>query len=186
MSSEIKQELRMKYLKLLKGIDPKEKKQWDQNIFQQFINSKYFHAYETFALYFSLSYEVETLKLINFLLENKKKVALPRMENQNLVFYYINGLDDLVLDNQWGIRQPKITNQIVKVRDLELIILPLVGFNKKNYRLGHGQGYYDCFLSDPNFKGLKLVLAYQIQEIPLDVFFVDQWDVPFDALLTNN
>ncbi|MBE4704050.1 5-formyltetrahydrofolate cyclo-ligase [Spiroplasma platyhelix] len=186
MSSEIKQQLRMQYLKILKNIDSKQKEQWDGSILQQFINSKYFHEANTIALYFSLPYEVETTKIIKILLENKKKVALPRMTEQNLVFYYINSLDELVVDNQWEIHQPKDTNQVVETKDLDLIILPLLGFNKKNYRLGHGRGYYDRFLSTPNFKALKLALAYKIQEIQLDVFFVDNWDVTFDALITNS
>lgn len=185
MAKDFKQEIRKEYLQKMKSLASEQKALWDESIFQQFISSKYFFEARTIALYYSLPYEVDTLKLIKFLLANKKKVALPRMVAKNLVFYYIKSLDDLVIDNQWGIHQPRETNQIAKVSDLDLIILPLVGFNQKRYRLGHGQGYYDRFLSDDNLKALKLVLAYQMQEIPLDVFFVDNWDVPFDALITN-
>lgn len=185
MAKNFKQKIRQEYLKKLKGLTSKQKALWDESIFQQFISSKYFFEARTIALYYSLPYEVDTLKLIKFLLENKKKVALPRMVAKNLVFYYIKSLADVVVDNQWNLHQPRETSQIVKVTDLDLIILPLVGFNQKRYRLGHGQGYYDRFLISDNLKATKLVLAYQMQEIPLNVFFVDNWDVPFDALITN-
>lgn len=185
MSSEIKKQLRLQYLKSLKNVSQEQKKQWDESIFQQFVKSEYFHDYDTIALYFSLPYEVDTIRIIEFLLTNNKKVALPRMADQTLVFYYINSLDDLVVDNQWQIKQPKSSNQVADVKELELIILPLVGFNEKKYRLGHGKGYYDRFLVNANFKALKLVLAYKIQEIPLDIFFADAWDVNFDAVITN-
>lgn len=185
MAKDFKQEIRKEYLKKLKSLASEQKALWDESIFQQFISSKYFFENRTIALYYSLPYEVDTLKLIRFLLANKKKVVLPRMVAKNLVFYYIKSLDDVVVDNQWAIHQPRETNQVAKVSDLDLIILPLVGFNQKYYRLGHGQGYYDRFLSSDNLKATKLVLAYQMQEIPLDMFFVDNWDVPFDTLITN-
>lgn len=186
MANEIKKELRKEYLQILKNISQTEKTQWDENIFQQFTTSEYLQQYQTFALYFSLPYEVDTIRIINFLLKEKKQVALPRMKDSELQFYFINSLDDVVIDNQWKIGQPKDTNSIVKVADLDLIIVPLVAFNQKKYRLGHGKGYYDRFLSNPECKAFKLGLAYQVQEIANDVFFVDNWDIPFDAIITNN
>ncbi|MGL5268485.1 MAG: 5-formyltetrahydrofolate cyclo-ligase [Spiroplasma sp.] len=185
MSKEIKQKLRNKYLKILKDISFEQREQWNESIFQQFSSSSYFQDYHVFALYYSLPYEVDTIKIIEFLLENNKKVALPRMSNQNLEFYYINSLSELVVDNPWNIFQPKNSNKIAKVKDLDLIVLPLVAFNKNYYRLGHGKGYYDRYLSKSNLKTLKLVLAYKIQEIASDVVFLDDWDVPFDVIITN-
>lgn len=181
----IKKELRNKYLKALKNIDSKQKKEWDESIFQQFINSKYFKNYQVFALYVSFSYEVDTFKIIKYLLEHNKKVALPRMENENLEFYYINSLSDLVIDNQWNIYQPKKNNKVAKIKELELIVVPLIAFNQNYYRLGYGKGYYDRFLSNTNFKALKLVFAYKIQKIPNDIFFIDKWDINFDSIITN-
>lgn len=185
MSNAIKQQLRAQYLTVLKNISSEEKAQWDASIFEQFANSEYFKRADTVALYVSLPYEVATTKIIDFLLANNKKVALPRIQDQDLVFYYINSTEDLIVDNQWMIQQPKEANQIAENKDFDLIILPLVAFNQKYYRLGHGKGYYDRFLTKTALKALKLVLAYQVQEISLDVFFVDSWDVKFDALITN-
>lgn len=185
MNQSIKKELRAKYLKTLKNINPIKKKQWDENIFQQFIASTYFQQCDVFGLYFSLPYEVDTVKIIKILLENKKKVALPRMKNQNLEFYYISSLNDLIADNQWNILQPKENMKQVVIEDLEVIVLPLVAFNKNYDRLGHGRGYYDRYLSDSNFKALKLIFAYRIQEIPLDIVFADSWDIKFNNIITN-
>gem|GEM_PF-1085463 len=47
-----------------------------------------------------MSYEVNTIKIITTLLAAKKKVALPRMNGNNLDFFYIDSLSDLVVDNQ--------------------------------------------------------------------------------------
>lgn len=186
MNQEIKQKLRIQYLDKLKNISDVAKKQWDTNIYQQFINSKYFQNYHTIALYFPLPYEVNTITIIKRLLDANKKVALPRINDQGLEFYYINNLNDLIIDNKWNIFQPKITNQIAQIADFDLIIIPLIAFNQKHYRLGHGKGYYDHYLSNPNFKGFKLALAYKIQEIFSDRIFWDNWDIPFDAIIVNS
>lgn len=186
MNNNIKQQLRNKYLQILKSINANDKKQWDEEIYQQFINSKYFTNNQVFALYYSLPYEVNTIKIITTLLAAKKKVALPRMNGNNLDFFYIDSLSDLVVDNQWKIYQPKIDSQNVNIINIDVIILPLIAFNSNYYRIGHGKGYYDQFLSKNNFKGLKLVLAYKVQKITEKIAFVNNYDVAFDVLITNH
>lgn len=184
MNKKIKVELRKKYLKILKELNSEQKKQWDDIIFQKFINSSYFKKYNVFGIYFSLSYEVDTVRIIEFLLANNKKVALPRINGQDLEFCYINSISDLLIDNKWNIYQPKKNCQVVNNKDLEIIILPLVAFNKNKQRLGHGAGYYDRFLHNSvNF--FKLALAYKIQEISSNIIFCDNWDIMFDDIVTN-
>lgn len=186
MSKEIKQQLRIKYLKILKNLNSNQKKEWDLNIYQQFVNSKYFANYQNIALYFSLSYEVDTIAIIKKLLETNKKIALPRIQEQNLQFYYIENFSDLEIDKHWNIYQPRVTNQIAEIGNLDLIILPLIAFNSNRYRLGHGKGYYDRYLSSSDLKAVKLVLAYQVQEIPSSIIFSDNWDVTFDDIIVDN
>jgi len=185
MNRNIKQQLRNKYLQILKNISANDKRQWDEEIYQQFINSKYFANNQVFALYYSLSYEVNTIKIITALLVAKKKVALPRMNGNNLDFFYIDSLSDLVVDNQWKIYQPKVNSQKVNITNIDVLILPLVAFNEDYYRIGHGKGYYDRFLSKSNFKGLKLVLAYKVQKVTEKIKFVNDWDIAFNVLITN-
>lgn len=185
MNKDIKQQLRTKYLQILKNINFNEKKQWDKEIFQQFINSKYFTNNQVFALYYSLPYEVNTIRIITTLLKANKKVALPRINGDNLNFFYINSLSDLVVDNQWKIYQPKIGSQNVNITNIDVIVLPLIAFNSDYYRIGHGKGYYDQFLVKVGFKGIKLVLAYKVQKITEKVKFANNWDIIFDDLITN-
>ncbi len=186
MNKNSKQQLRNKYLQILKDINANDKRQWDEEIYQEFINSKYFTNNQVFALYYSLPYEVNTIKIITTLLKANKKVVLPRMNGNNLDFFYIDSLSDLVIDNQWKIYQPKVDSKIVNIANIDVIILPLVAFNKDYYRIGHGKGYYDQFLSKNNFKALKLVLAYKVQKITEKIEFINNWDIAFDVLITNH
>lgn len=83
--------------------------------------------------------------------------------------------------NKYNILEPDINNTI-EVDDFDVILVPIVAFDDKCNRLGHGKGYYDKFLT--NKKGLKIGLAYQIQkfeEIPTDLN-----DIKLDYIITEN
>lgn len=64
---------------------------------------------------------------------------------------------------------------------LEYIIVPLVGFDEKLNRLGHGWGYYDRFLK--NTKAIKIGVAFEIQKV--DQIITDENDVPLDMVITE-
>src|SRR5690606_7992459 len=89
--------------------------------------------------------------------------------------------------NRFGILEPNQAAQSIDIQQLDLILLPLVGFDAQGRRLGMGGGYYDRSLA---FKkvykklGPKLIgLAHAIQQV--DALTVDIWDVPLDAIVTD-
>jgi 5-formyltetrahydrofolate cyclo-ligase len=57
----------------------------------------------------------------------------------------------------------------------------MLGFNKDNYRIGFGKGYYDRALR--NYKGYKLGIAYSFQES--DEIVVEEYDVVLDEIITE-
>ena len=64
----------------------------------------------------------------------------------------------------------------------DIILVPLVGFDRDMNRLGQGAGHYDrIFMLYPN--ALRIGLAWSCQEIP--ALPTDPWDVPLDAVLTE-
>ncbi len=80
----------------------------------------------------------------------------------------------------YGIMEPA-KGEYADPGDLDVILVPLVAFDEKLHRLGHGKGYYDRFLK--NTKALKIGIAYEIQkekDIP-----VTDGDVPMDLIITE-
>ena len=87
--------------------------------------------------------------------------------------YVLNKLNIKEPDPEYGIRVDK--------KDIDVIIVPLLGFDDKQNRLGHGKGYYDRFLKD--CKALKIGVAFSVQK--LDEVLTDENDVPLDMIITE-
>lgn len=164
-----KQVLRNKYKEIRKNI--KNKEEQDNNIFNKIINLEEYKQSDLILIYVSLKDEVDTIKLIKYSLEIGKKVAVPRCEGNNMVFYYINRLEDLEKRN-FGILEPK-TSQTVTNFNHSICIVPGVAFDKQNNRIGYGKGFYDRFLE--KYTGIKIGLTYK--ECICDEIDIDENDV---------
>jgi 5-formyltetrahydrofolate cyclo-ligase len=83
-----------------------------------------------------------------------------------------------------GLARPASARPLRTARALDLIVLPLVGFDAQGHRLGAGGGYYDRALGTACGRRPLLVgLAYAIQQIP--AIPAEPWDVALDAVATE-
>ena len=62
------------------------------------------------------------------------------------------------------------------------MIIPMLAFDSRLYRVGYGKGYYDRYLVS-GFKGYKLGLAFSWQEV--EFIENDQYDQQLDEIITN-
>ena len=95
---------------------------------------------------------------------------------------------DAVQPNRHGIPEPVAQDELLEPFQLDLVFVPLLGFDRRGNRLGHGGGYYDrsfAFLKDQArpTEPLLVGVAYAFQELPE----VDEqdWDVPLDFIATE-
>lgn len=122
--------------------------------------------------------EVNTWMIIDRIKKNFPhiKIAIPRINNQSSTlenFYYES--PDQLEKNTWGIMEPKqgIPTPIDKI---DLVLVPLLGFDRKGNRVGYGRGFYDKFLSTINcrkvglsfFAPVKLIEGMSPQDVPID------------------
>lgn len=114
---------------------------------------------KTVCVYMSTGNEIDTSAIIQYCLENDKKVAAPRVEGETMEFYYFENASDL-RQGAYDIWEP---TGMVKVTDEEsLVIMPGVAFDLNCNRIGYGKGYYDRYLSKhPKMK--RIALAYEFQ-----------------------
>ncbi|SDU25956.1 5-formyltetrahydrofolate cyclo-ligase [Halopseudomonas salegens] len=91
--------------------------------------------------------------------------------------------------NRFGINEPaSAPHWQVKAWQLDLLLLPLVGFDRQGNRLGMGGGFYDRCLAyrqrRRHWRRPQLLgLAHQCQEVPQ--LPIADWDIPLDGIVTD-
>ena len=76
-------------------------------------------------------------------LENQNvKISLPiTMKNNDMDFYQWSSTDILIL-NKFGIPEPQKIEKVVP----DILLIPLVSFDKNLFRIGYGGGFYDRYI----------------------------------------
>jgi len=101
-------------------------------------------------IYIPMGGEVDTRFIVSQAYRDGKKVAIPRMEGDDLAFYFYDGRTENLLPNQFGILEPdpawKLVDPFVPTGKLLLILTPGLAFDRQRRRLGRGKGFYDRFL----------------------------------------
>jgi len=136
----------------------------------------------TVALYFSVNNEVSTEKVINHSLSVGKVLFLPAVEDGEMLFRRVASLDDLVT-GRFGIMQPSSGCVAVDPEEIDLIVVPGVGFDLSGQRIGYGKGCYDKALHRLEGKGKLTALCYEFQLI--DSLAGEQHDVNMDRIITE-
>lgn len=143
------------------------------------------------ACYLPNDGEVDTSDLIERMWRMRKSVFLPVLSRLPLDrLWFARALPGMeLIPNRYGIPEPRVAaRDLVRARELDLILLPLVAFDRNGNRLGRGAGFYDRslaflrhrrFLRTPHLLGL----AYDFQRVPkIDT---DPWDVPLDGVVSD-
>ena len=137
--------------------------------------------------YISIGTEVDTHKIIRKALQMNKHVYVPRVENKELNFYRIDGIDSLIRSS-FGILEPDASidqkyASSLSGYDKRLLLLPGLAFDKAGNRIGYGAGYYDRYLGRYSHnEWVTVALAYDFQLT--DDIQADIYDVPADYIIT--
>lgn len=120
------------------------------------VKAKVVHAY------IPMGNEINIAPLIQQLLDKKITVVIPKtLKNRQLQNLILNSLNDL----ETGIAKTQHpANSIEYQGNCDVIIVPGLAFDKQNYRLGYGGGYYDGFLAT-QLNALKIGIFYPFQEV---------------------
>lgn len=171
-----KEFLRKKYKEKRDNIKNKVTK--DNLIYQKVINNKDILFSKTLLIYISINSEVDTIKIINYFL-NTKNIAVPKIIDNNMFFCYVTNLNDLT-PGKYNIPEPTNEN-IVTDFDNAICIVPGICYDKENYRVGYGKGYYDRFLSKNKIKTIGLCY----KECMIEKIDNDKYDYKIDEVITD-
>lgn len=161
-----KQRIRSKILLRLKI-----QKEEDQNRKSKLIKEKLFRTLvfkkaKVVMLFISFGGEVDTEDMIKEARSSGKIVAVPVCRKKRIIRPSIFSEKAKLVRGLYEIYEPAI-KRFVKLKDLDLVVVPGVAFDKKGNRLGRGRGYYDYFLHRLKaYKTPSIGLAFDFQILP--------------------
>jgi len=141
------------------------------------------------GLYVSTGSEVDTSALLALARQRRCRSYLPRIiDYRNHRLQFCRDGRGALRPNRFGIGEPP-AGATIDARWLDLILVPLLGFDTAGNRIGSGAGYYDRLLwwrtSGAYRSGPQLIgLAFQCQQ--LDRLPALPHDVPLDAAITES
>lgn len=154
-------------------------------IAEKFLNTDYYIDSENISIYYPFRTEVDTTIIIKQALKDKKKIILPRVFNNKLNLFFVNDLSNQLEKGSYGIMEPVSSICApARISDIELIVLPGVGFDKNFHRLGQGYGYYDKILKHIPEEVKKIALCFDIQMV--NNIPVLNHDIEVDVIITES
>ena len=181
-----KSSLRSNYLAVRATITPENKELSDSAIFSQLYEFPIFDDARLVLSYVSFGPEVDTRILIDGLLVEGRRVAVPRVNRaaHAMTFHEIASLDELE-PGTMGILEPAPDVPAVSVREMvgSVCLVPGLVFDGAGHRVGYGGGYYDRFLAFYPGDKIGLARTTMLSSNPLPT---DGLDVPVDFIAHEN
>ncbi|TET52955.1 MAG: 5-formyltetrahydrofolate cyclo-ligase [Actinobacteria bacterium] len=172
---------REQMLEVRDKIDKSQKQTKENKIREKLERLEIYQQAYTVLYYVSFKSEVDTHKLIKEALKENKVVAAPLVNKKSLLVKQISSFRQLK-PGAMGILEPDKKRSSVKLKDLNVIIVPGVAFDKEHHRLGYGGGYYDRLLSKKeDFISISLAFEEQI----IDKLPYNKYDQKVDFIVTD-
>jgi 5-formyltetrahydrofolate cyclo-ligase len=138
------------------------------------------------AAYRALRGEVSCDPIVQWAWHSGRRVYIPVTQPPRTMTFARWRDGDRFRTSRFGIDEPLSDARHVAARRLDVVLVPLVAFDRHGTRLGHGAGYYDAafaFRRLPRRTRPVLVgLAHEFQEV--DHLDAHEWDVPLDFVIT--
>ena len=175
----IKSKIRKKILEIRKKKNSKNIKLSLLKIFKEI--KKNISKKKIIGGYYPVNFEIDILEFLEKLEVKGLQLCLPVVKKNNEMDFYSWSTKNLLKLNKFGIPEPE---QIKKVLP-EIILVPLVAFDDRLYRIGYGGGYYDRYIDKlPNKKNLlKIGIAHSCQKI--NRVPINKYDKKLDIIITE-
>jgi 5-formyltetrahydrofolate cyclo-ligase len=184
-STDEKSELRESLLQKRRNLDRRERENSSEVVRRILADESRLLDADHLAGYVAFDGEVDLLPLLRERLKTGVRVSLPRVENDNRMHYVpVQDFDDLE-EGAFGIPEP--AGDRSDLGDLELFLVPGVGFDPAGRRLGMGWGYYDRILSRRlEHEGPEPILVGVCHDVQLvERIPTESHDVTMDIVVTG-
>ena len=131
--------------------------------------------------YYPVNFEIDILDFLEKLEIKGLQLCLPVVKKNNEMDFYSWSTKNLLKLNKYGIPEPEKIKKVFP----DIILVPLVAFDNRLYRIGYGGGYYDRYIAKlSNKKNLfKIGIAHSCQKI--NRVPANKYDKKLDIIITE-
>ncbi|HDY85366.1 hypothetical protein LCGC14_0635660 [marine sediment metagenome] len=158
---------------------------YQRKIWQQEIIDKLHHFLKdmkpsTIAFYWPFKGEIDCRELISELLQQGWQAVLPAVIKENSPLEFRQWTPETpMIPGVWKIPVPQSRTILTP----EVILIPLVGFDESDYRLGYGGGYYDRTIAEIETSPIIIGLGFELSR--LATIYPQSHDIAMDVILTE-
>lgn len=184
--SDAKRVLRKQITAKLKALSPAERQERSARAIARLLAADFYAHAKTVAAYASFGSEFPTQALLEAAIRDGKRLGLPRVDpgSVSMTVHAVTDLTAELAPHALGFHEPHAALDIISVEQIDLLVVPGVGFDADGNRLGRGAGYYDRFLARPELRGVVCALAFECQLA--DAIIHSEFDRPVQWILTED
>jgi 5-formyltetrahydrofolate cyclo-ligase len=179
-----KKELRQQLRQKVASVSPEDLHQRSVQACSLLASTPEYRRAEVIMVFLSLPTEIDTTPLVLHAWRDSKRVLAPKVswEQRRMLPTEIRSLSDDVSESPLGIREPA-QGVPFPVANIDMVIVPGLGFDTHGNRIGRGRGFYDRFLIHRDWRGIACGLAFEDQVVELVP--MEAKDVPMNMLVTD-
>lgn len=186
---ETRQQLRLRLRTRRQALSTQQQQAAAEKLRDRLFAQPLFQRSKHIAFYLPNDGELDPRPLIQKAWHYDKQCYLPVLQpfGQRSLHFIRYTPDTRLRRNRYGIPEPTLTTRSVAASLLDLVLLPLVGFDARGGRIGMGGGFYDRTFAfrtrQQKIKPFLLGLAHSCQQV--ESLPVADWDVPLDSVITE-
>jgi len=176
----IRRELRQNLAAMKDGLRQKLSKQACKLL----LGLKEYGQAKTVMAYIPLPDELDVGPVFYSAWEQGKVVVTPKIiwERHELKPIVTHNLDEDLTASRHGLREPAGTQELA-LSEIDLVIVPALGFDRSGHRMGRGGGFYDRFLAQPKLRARTVGITFEQQV--LDKLPVLSHDKAVEMIITE-
>ena len=191
MQSGNKTGLRKQIRQARRRLTPTQQKAAAGDLLTQLKTVPEFHAAKRTGMYIANDGEIDLGDTMKWCWEQARRCYVPmiRQHNPGILLFAEVTENTCFVPNRFNIPEPCVTkDEMVSAEQLDLVLLPLVGFDMQGNRIGMGGGFYDTtfeFVTSAGDAGPTLIgIAHELQQVlSIDA---ESWDVPLSMVVTDS
>ncbi len=131
--------------------------------------------------YIDVNYEISSLEILKKLEKKNIKISLPVISSDNQMKFSQWSFNQPLKLNRFGIPEPMKCKFVLP----DVLLVPLVAFDKDKFRIGYGGGYYDRYLAKVQKKKKLLTIGFAFSFQQIKKVKINKFDRKLDFIITE-